>query len=282
MPLLVRLPTSQRRALVRVVARLARRFDRRHSDQARALLDQAFGDLDELTRERAVLDAWRYLLGLAIDSERIHLDVDLERPLERFELELHADVPKVAQAHHGAVLVGPHVGNWEAAALALTRLGFDRLWAVMRAPRNPYFARHIERTRERLGFRILMRHGALRGALAALRNGDAVALVADQRARIAPVIAPFFGRPAQTEQGYVALMRRAKVPILVAACYATPQPGRYLLAVPEVIWPEECEGQSVEEICTRVNRVMEGLILRHPEQYLWLHDRYRGAKRKRP
>ena len=44
-----------------------------------------------------------------------------------------------------------------------------------------------------------------------------------------------------------------------------------------VIWPEESAGKSPEEIATLVNREIERLVLEHPEQYFWLHERYRGA-----
>ena len=73
------------------------------------------------------------------------------------------------------------------------------------------------------------------------------------------------------------LLRRLDMPVLVGACYTTDVPYRYRMYFPTVIAPGELKGASPEAIVGRVNAEMEALILRHPEQYFWLHDRFRDA-----
>jgi KDO2-lipid IV(A) lauroyltransferase len=102
-------------------------------------------------------------------------------------------------------------------------------------------------------------------------------LLLDQRPHGKAVIAPFFGRPARCERGAAVLLRRLEMPVLVGACYTTDVPYRYKISFPTVIAPGELSGASPEAIVGRVNAEMEALILRHPEQYFWLHDRFRDA-----
>ena len=68
-----------------------------------------------------------------------------------------------------------------------------------------------------------------------------------------------------------------RVPVIIGACYTTDVPYRYRMFFHTVLQPDDLKGASPEEIVTRVNAEMERLILRHPEQYFWLHDRFRDA-----
>ena len=138
-------------------------------------------------------------------------------------------------------------------------------------------SRYFQVIRERRGAWLLARHGALNAARQAVRGGATIAMGADQRARMSPVVVPFFGRPALTEQSPVLLMRRQKVPLLVGACLCTKQADRFRMIIPTVLWPEECRDQSIEQLVERVNRAMEKLILSAPDHYMWIHDRYRGS-----
>ncbi|MBI4543704.1 MAG: lysophospholipid acyltransferase family protein, partial [Gemmatimonadetes bacterium] len=100
----------------------------------------------------------------------------------------------------GAVVVSGHFGNWEIAAASLTARGIP-LDVVVQPLANPLVDRAVRRARERLGMHVIERAHAARQGLAALRAGRVVALVADQDARRAGVLVPFFGRPASTHRG---------------------------------------------------------------------------------
>ena len=99
----------------------------------------------------------------------------------------------------------------------------------------------------------------------------------DQRTRKRGVLAPFFGRPALCDRSAGVLLKRLRVPITVGAVYLTGNPYHVRVDAQTVLEPEELAGQSVEEIITRINAELEALILKEPDQYFWLHDRYRGA-----
>ena len=99
----------------------------------------------------------------------------------------------------------------------------------------------------------------------------------DQRAHGKTVIAPFFGRPAHCERAVAVLLRRLRMPVVFVACYRTATPFRYRAEFTSVIRPEQFAHASPEVIAAAVNRELERLIRAAPEQYFWLHDRYRNA-----
>lgn len=259
------------------LARLARLLDRRHLHAARAFVETALPGVSPAERDRLVLAAWRHLLRLVRESEGFE-DHLLGRPFgEHFELEACDEALAVARSGTGCFLVTPHVGMWEVLGLAMGALGFHPIYLVGKPPKNAPLSRHFQRVRERQGGRSLHRDGAMTSIPQVLRAGGSVVLLLDQRARANTVSAPFFGRPARCHRSTGVLLRRQRVPMVFFACYATERPYRYRLVLPEVLRPEDVAGLSPADIAARVNAALEPLILACPEQYFWLHDRYRGA-----
>jgi Kdo2-lipid IVA lauroyltransferase/acyltransferase len=271
-----RLPAGLRSALVGLLARAGRRFDRPHSRAAEAFLLQALGRA--LPREELaarVLQAWRHLLEVTLDFEVFDRRIDRANASEHLELELCAQARELIAKQQGCVLVGGHIGDWETGAALISWAGFGPLYVISKPPKNRYLARHAQRVRESRGMRLLPRRGAMEFAPAVVRGGGTLAMLLDQRARLKPVLAPFFGRESKCDRSASVLLRRLRVPLVFAACYRTANPLRYRLVVPRVVQPEEVAGKSAEEVAALVNGELEKLILAEPEQYFWLHDRWR-------
>jgi len=275
----VRLPLGLQSALTGGLARLAARLDRRHSDEARRFLEQAFGkDLERARREELVHAAWRQLFAGVLDAERFDRRIlrsgDL---LDHFDVSEQGDLPRVVAAGRGALVVTCHLGAWEAVAAVLPHLGLTPLYAVARPPRNRPLSEVLQRSREARGYRVLPRHGAIKHIPTIVAAGGYVALVVDQRARGKTVLAPFFGRLAHCERAFAVLARRLRVPLVVGMGIKMPEPDRYALRVPRVFWPEELAALDPAGILGAINAEFERMILAQPDQYLWLHDRYRNA-----
>jgi KDO2-lipid IV(A) lauroyltransferase len=273
-----RIPRSIQTPILAVVARLAKAIDRRHSEAARVFLRQALGaEIPESELERRVIDAWIHLFRVTLDAEILHRKVDFRRIEEHLELELAPDVRKILASKSGSILATPHLGDWETGSAAMAWIGFDPFYAVSKPPKNRYLSIHLHRVRERRGVRMLPRRGAMKDAPAIVRGGGMIALMLDQRAHKRPLLAPFFGRMARCDRSAAVLVKRLRAPIVIGAGFRTDVPWRWRIHLPVVLWPADLEGLSVEEVTTRINREFEKLILMAPEQYFWLHDRYRGA-----
>ena len=68
---------------------------------------------------------------------------------------------------------------------------------------------------------------------------------------------------------------------MVGACFRTDRPFHYHAVCHTVLWPDEIADASPVEVATRINVELEKLILAHPEQYFWLHDRFRPSSAER-
>src|SRR5258706_10252452 len=240
-----RLPAGLRSAFVGALARVARRFDRAHSRAAEESLRQALGremPLDEL--QARVLQAWRHLFEVTLDLEVFERRLDRARAAEHLELDLCPEARQLLARKEGCVVASGHMGDWETGAVLLTWAGFGPLYVVSKPPKNRWLSVHAQRLRESRGMRLIPRRGALEFVPAIVRAGGTVALLLDQRARVKPVLAPFFGREAKCDRSASVLVRRLRAPLVFAACYRTAQPGRYRLVAPRVVRPEELQGRS--------------------------------------
>jgi KDO2-lipid IV(A) lauroyltransferase len=124
----------------------------------------------------------------------------------------------------------------------------------------------------------------VRQLIRALRQGGTVALLPDQ---VPPqgqgVWAPFFGREAYTMTLAARLARQTGATVLLASCERLPAGQGHVVwmsALPEPLPPPE--GLDDEawtlQAATVVNRAMEALILRRPDQYLWGYHRYKQPR----
>lgn len=273
-----RLPAGAQRAIVGGVARLAKTIDRRHSNAGRRFVETALGPgLAQARREELVLAAWRHLLTHTLEMSRFDREVPPERVSEHVQTEISDDVRRMIAERGGGLLLTAHVGAWELAPVVALRLGAQPLYVVSRPPRNAPLSRLAQREREARGYRLLHRHGAAASIPRVIAAGGYVGLMVDQRARRKTVVAPFFGRPAHCERVVAVFARRLGVPVAFAVCYRTERPWHYRAEVKRVLWPDELARRSLEEITALINAELERMILAAPEQYFWIHDRYRDA-----
>lgn len=202
------------------------------------------------------------------DPARLAAAVEWRNP-ERLEAALAAG--------RGVIVATAHLGAWELAALALgARLG-ESFLVVARRLDNPLLDRELNRLRTRFGGRVVDARGAARAALRQLRSGGAVGLLVDQRVlRVHAVEVPFFGRPARSSPLAARLADRSEALLLPMVCRRE-GPERCSLE-----WLEPIDVRSlapaeraVVPLTARLTAVVEARIRRHPEQWLWLHDRWR-------
>lgn len=276
-----RLPSFAQRGLIAGAARLAFAVDKRHREGARRFLTQALGE--EAGRDDArVLAAYRHLFRISIDSAAFDRRVPRERLLEHYDIEWGPGVREAIESGRGGIMVTPHVGDWEAGAATMPYIGMTPSYVVARPPKNRYLSKHLLELRERKGLVVVPRRGGMRQVAAILEGGGWLAMLLDQRPLGKHVVAPFFGRPAPCERSAAVLIKRLGVPIVFGACYLTERPFHYRLIFNRVVEPEELADLSLAELVTLVNREQEARILEHPEQYFWLHDRYRDAPETTP
>jgi KDO2-lipid IV(A) lauroyltransferase len=272
-----RLPAALLGVLVGALAELGARFGRKRTRAAREFVEQALGPLAAAERERLVRCGWRQLLWVTLDGARL-ARVPRAELGARFHVEISAEARRALEARRGCLLVTGHLGDWEAAFAVLPTLGVHPVYGVAKPPKNRPLSRALQASRERWGVRVLSRKGAMEAAPKVLAAGGTLGLVVDQRTSGRALLVPFFGRLARCERAPAVLLKRQRVPLVFLACRRAPG-LTYELELGDVLFPEEWARRPVEEIVLRVNQGLERLIRAHPEQYVWIHERYRDTPR---
>jgi KDO2-lipid IV(A) lauroyltransferase len=271
-----RLPRAIQRGFVSCLASVAMRLDKRHRDAARSFMAQALGE-EAGKDDRRLHQAYAHLFQMSLDSYAFPRQADQNNLLKHYKIKTTPEIEEVLRGASGGFAVSAHIGDWEAAAAIMPHVGMAPSYGVAKPPKNRYLARHLLRSRERKGMTVVPRRGGMRLMPSILKSGGWVVLMLDQRPLGKHIIAPFFGRPTTCERSAAVLFKRMGVPIVFCACYVTEEPFQYELELTRLMRPEELQGMSPEEIVTEVNLELEKLILARPEQYFWLHDRYRDA-----
>jgi KDO2-lipid IV(A) lauroyltransferase len=173
------------------------------------------------------------------------------------------------------VLTG-HFGNWEILSYVTGLVGF-RGGIVARRLDNPYLDRFLGHFRRRTGLALLDKHADYGRMLDLLAQGQGIGLLGDQDAGPRGLFVDFFGRPASTFKSIALLSLEYSAPIFVFGAARVGQPMRYRIYLEDLILPEEYAGapDAARAITLRYTRALERLVRRHPEQYFWLHRRWK-------
>ena len=193
---------------------------------------------------------------------------------------VHFDKPDVLQNAYnkgrGLLILTAHFGNWELLGQSfIVKFGFP-VNGLAKTQSNPLVNRSINKRRTRVGNRVIQMETSLREVLKALRNGEAVGLVADQAAPKENVPTEFFGTLVPTHQGPSAFCLKLGSPLISVFSVRRPD-GSYDAIVQEVP-SEDLKGDSeenVNELTRRHVKITEDIIRKYPDQWLWQHKRWK-------
>jgi len=182
----------------------------------------------------------------------------------------------------GAILVGGHFGNWELAATLATR-GYP-LTFLVGEQHNILVDRMMNRLRERFGVEIVPLTGSLLGVLRALRSNRIVAMLSDQDAGRRGVFVDFLGRSASTPYGPGRLAARTGAPLLPGNAVRRDRARHEIVVSPPVAPPPDgMEGEdAVRHYTQAYTTALESLVRRYPEQYFWMHRRWKTRPPEEP
>jgi Kdo2-lipid IVA lauroyltransferase/acyltransferase len=236
---------------------------------------RAFPDRDAAWRRRVAAGCYRHLGRQGVVLLRLSR-MGQEAVRERTEVVGLEPALQAMERGSGVVFATGHLGNWELGGASVSARGVP-LDVVVRRQKNPFFDRHIRRTRERLGMRAVYRDEALKEGLRTLRRGGAVALVADQHDPSGSCVVDFFGVPAATARGPALLALRTGSPLVVAFSTSPPgAPGRWRVRFQVLDRPATGDSEEDIRILTRsYMAALEEAIREAPDQYFWLHRRWK-------
>ncbi|HEX7879244.1 MAG TPA: 4'-phosphopantetheinyl transferase superfamily protein [Candidatus Eisenbacteria bacterium] len=180
----------------------------------------------------------------------------------------------------GIILLTGHFGNWEMATVAgIGQLSqYKGLLHFVRRPLKPEILDRFVTARFRnAGFGVLGRRDSLEEILDLLSGGAIVVIVFDQHAggrRGIPV--DFLGSPADTFKSLAILAMSTGAPVIPASSWREPD-GSHVLRFEEPLQPIEDPdvGAAIRLNTRSYNEALERMLLRHPEQWIWMHKRWK-------
>jgi KDO2-lipid IV(A) lauroyltransferase len=245
-------------------------------------LQFAFLEKSEAERQEITRRMWHHLLLMVCEvahlGRKIHetnwrkfIHFPNKRPLVR---GLGGLRPKVC--------VTGHFGNFEALGHSCNFFGVHT-YTVARTLDNPYLDQLVTRFRQSMGQRILPKSDSAGQADEVLQTGGILALLGDQHAGKKGCIVDFLGRPASCHKALALFALLNRTPLLVSTCARANRPLQFVVTMDGIVDPETNpdEYNSVEELTQWYNDVLAARIRQQPEQYWWLHNRWRDVSAKK-
>ena len=262
--LLARLGTALGHAL--------RFFGHKRRRVAEINLQLCFPELGGPDRAR-LLAAHFACLGRSLLERSIFWWAGPERLERLIQIAGEAHLHELRAAGRPIILLAPHFVGLDAGGVAITQR-FD-IVSIYAAQRNPVFDRLLLRGRSRFGNQMLLtRQDGARATVKAMKGGRPFYYLPDLNARRRDsVFVPFFGVPAATITGLSRLARAAGAAVVPCVTRMLPGGQGYLVDIGQswADFPSDDPGEDA----ARMNRWLEDVIRTMPEQYYWVHRRFK-------
>ncbi len=246
---------------------------------AYANIRAAFPGIDDAEVKRIARGAWENL-GRTV-AEYAHLktifDYDYHNPDPKGRIEVAGIEHFIAlkDDDRPGLIFSTHLGNWELPAICAATYDLDTT-AVFRAPNDPAIAAVVHEIRSgAMGGLAAAKQGAAFAMQGVLENGGHLGMLIDQHFTRG-VVVPFFGRPALTNPTLGKFARRFECPVHGVRVVRLPDHRFRIELTPPLDLPRDAAGEiDVEGAMAMMTAIVEGWVREHPEQWLWMHRRWR-------
>lgn len=269
-------PLPLARALAAGIGRLLFRLIPRWRKIAARNLELAYPQAGGAERERILRGAFgnvgRVVLALARSPRLTSGNIGDWIGYEGFE-----HFARAKEAGKGVLFLTAHLGNWELSAVAHALHG-NPMFVMVRSLDNPLLDRLVQARRGLHGNRVIEKRDAAREVIRALRANEAVGILADQNAAGDDgVFVDFFGMEASATRGVAQLALRTGAAIIPGFAFWNQQAGRYVLKFYAPVEPAQGPDRerNIRETTQRCQSAIERAIREHPEQWLWMHRRWK-------
>lgn len=177
----------------------------------------------------------------------------------------------------GALVLTAHFGNFEWFMATHAMHGYQ-VALVHHTQRFVAGDALMSFIRERAGVRIIRKHAAARAVLKALRADEVIGIPFDQNAkRSEATFVPFFNEIAATATGLARLVAISGAPVVPAFIVRQPDHRTHVIEIQDEIPIQRSTDPAadIEENTRRFVKAVEHIVRRYPEQFLWMHRRYK-------
>ena len=186
----------------------------------------------------------------------------------------------------GVLILTGHFGNWEVstvAGIAQFKAYHGRFHFIRRPLKPKWFNDFVMRRFRKAGFGTLDKAGSLDEILDLLEQNEIVVSIFDQfTIRKYGIASEFFGQTAHTFKSLAVLAQCTGAPVIPSSSWREPD-GTHVLRfeAPVTIGTEGRSRDLITSNTKRFNEALERIILRHPEQWIWMHKRWKAVPQEK-
>ncbi len=238
-------------------------------------LKMAFPDYSEEKIRKIAIGTYKSFAITLIETLYIpHISkTEMINSLKCFNLDL---LNKKIEEKKATVILSAHFGNWEylSASLAL-QLNYP-LNMLIKVQRNPYVTEFMDKARTKWSNVVIPLGTAVRQIFKALYENKIVIMAADQRGNVDGIRIEFLGISSAVYSGPAVFALKTNADIIIAISVRQPDYS-YKVEIAELPLNDlpDNNDAKVEEICRRYLNFLEKLIRQYPEQWLWMHKRWK-------
>jgi KDO2-lipid IV(A) lauroyltransferase len=275
MRLFGKLPLPVLQGAGRRIGRLIFLLDRRHREIALKNLRFVFGV------QRSSVEINRIAIGVFQGMGQLPLEVCWSLAVHPRNWKKFFKISGLEHYHramaegNGVLCLTAHVGNWELLPIVGAMTGLP-LHVVYRPLDAPILDEVVSRIRRRFGARLIPKKKSVFKINRFLKNGDCIAILLDQNVDwYEGVFVDFMGHRACTSKGLATLSILSKAPVVPA--FLVREDGGFHACFEPPIYPlvSGDRVRDLEENTQRYNKAIESVVNRYPDQWFWVHQRWK-------
>ncbi len=254
-------------------SKLAKFIGKKHSTNnlARRNIKVSMPHLTDREIEKILDGMWDNLGRIA--GEFIHISKFSPKELSKYveaDESTKKNLEHIKKNHNGGIIFSGHIGNWEVGPKTLISNGIN-VKTVYRTLNNIVVDKMTSQIR---GVEMIPKSSkGNKQIIEEIKKGNYVIILADQKITDG-IEVPFFGRPALTTTSFAKLAMKYNVPLIPARLIRKGNKPRFELKIDKPILVDQ-EKDSVLSLTTKINQKLEEWITEHPEQWFWVHNRWK-------
>jgi len=242
-------------------------------------LQHAYPGLSASQRRDLIAKMWHHLFLLVMEVAHTPKRLREENWRKIVKVNNVEPLVKLLLEDRPVILVTAHFGNFEFGGYVLGLLGFPTS-TVARNLDNPFLDRYVQRFRAAQGQYLIPKVGGADQVEETIQNGHTIALLVDQDAGRKGCFVPFFGRPASTFKAVALLALKYDAPIAVVYTRRLGKPLHFEMGLVDVLDPRDVQATDAVTYVTQwYTSRLEAVIRTSPEQYWWIHRRWKTQPR---
>lgn len=264
------------------LGKLMYQFDKKHRNRIIQNLELAIPELTNQQCDQIARDTFEHFVKLVV--EIVHtprlLNHDSWGSFACIQTPSIAPAVEMLNRGQSVIMLTGHFGNWEMMGTLMALMGYD-MDAIARPLDNPLVNHWMTSVREKRGLRVVTKWDATDRMMEVLDTGGALGFIADQNAGDRGIFVPFFGKLASTYKSIGLLAIQKNVPIVCGYAKRVNNQMGYEMGSTDIIYPDDWAKQTdpLYYITARYMRAIELMVRLAPEQYLWMHRRWKSRPR---